>query len=238
MKTNLIFHLCISDNEFFWLNLYKLSLYNKVFDGRVIFTLYQYPDEKKHIPTEVVIRYIKEKINNKAEFFEMEVIPNAESEAFFSLLQIISDDKENITFFAHTKGFSKDGTSYAPYVRKWVDCMYDLNLNGIEKVKSVLSKPNKHIVGCFLRKAIPQWNMPWHFSGAFFWFKNSVIFSRDWNVRPRHDRFDLECWPGFMFPIEQAECLGILEENYGGYLDPFSKDCWDLIERSNIKLFN
>ena len=243
MKANLIYHLCASDNEFFWLNLYKLSFYHKVFDGRIIISLYQYPDEAKKIPLEIVTQYIREKISDKAEIWEMDSTPSGESGAFFDvLLPKISDDKENITFFGHTKGFATyftpDGIGNAPYVKKWVDCLYDVNLSNMENVKSVFARPDKNIAGIFLRQAIPTWNMPWHFSGAFFWFKNSAVFSKEWNIRPRHDRFDLECWPGFMFPMEQAECLGILETDYeGGWLNPYSKECWDKIERNKIKLF-
>ena len=62
---------------------------------------------------------------------------------------------------------------------------------------------------------------PWHYSGAFFWWRNRDAFCRNWRYVPSQF-FGTEAWPGIMFSNNESGV--ILGDNVG---DLYLREYWD-----------
>ncbi len=118
----------------------------------------------------------------------------------------------DITFYAHAKG-SKSNTEA---VKLWSQIMYDNCLGRLSEVEHLLR--TKAMAGCFKKYGLfnTQDNNRWHFAGTFFWFRNDVLWEREWN-RIDHEYFGTEAWPGLMAMPQEAACL--IGENAGNLYD-------------------
>lgn len=92
-------------------------------------------------------------------------------------------------------------------VFRWADAMYETCLDW-DGVRALLETHG--VVGSF-RRFGPQrrggWGA-WHFSGAFYWWRNRAAFARRWDHVPQQF-FGTEAWPGLLFrPEESASIIG------------------------------
>lgn len=142
------------------------------------------------------------------EFIELPNDPKLrEVVTFLPLLErVATTNPAEITFYGHAKGVTRpvnDGVT----VHRWADLMYETCLDYPALVEDHLSRlpitgTFKKVVHGFAGSA-----SAWHYSGAFFWLRNSAVFSRpDWR---RVDRqwWGNEAWPGLHFTPDEAGCL-------------------------------
>lgn len=106
----------------------------------------------------------------------------------------------SITFRAHAKSVRHDGQYNT---QRWAEVMYEVCLDDPEHVAADLEQHSA--TGPFRLSAGHQHG--WHYSGSFFWFKNSHLFrTQNWrNVT--QDYFGVEKWPGEVFTEDQGGCL-------------------------------
>jgi len=85
---------------------------------------------------------------------------------------------------------------------KWTAAMYEM----VTDWAACLTLLEAHaIAGGFRRYGAFQshgWGV-WHYSGAFFWFRNKDVFARNWRYVPQRF-YGTEAWPGFMFRPDEA----------------------------------
>lgn len=147
------------------------------------------------------------------------------------LPRVESTQSGEITFYAHAKGVSRPLTEP---IRKWVDFLYVKNLGNLRRVQSALSR---HPVAGVLKISHPMGPLkaPWHYSGSFFWFRNSDLFQKDWRRIPP-GRYGVEAYPAEHFPGRQACCLAC-PLSYP-YLDLYDRATWAKIERGGGRLYS
>lgn len=143
--------------------------------------------------------------------------------------------EDSITFFGHTKGtiHTKDGVykdSLSEAVRIWTKACYVENLQDIEKVENLFLKYDLDCLGCFKSvpnpSHFPKETGDWHYSGSFFWFRNSLLKGKTLDKNYFDHRYAVEGWLSTLVPKEKAGAL------FGGSLD-----CRLYEGKSVIKLF-
>jgi hypothetical protein len=122
---------------------------------------------------------------------------------FRSLLQSLPKDDDSITFYGHAKGVKYDDPEYN---KEWSRMMYEICLDDPTFVDASLSQYD--CTGPFLNDH--QKNKPfdatWHYSGNFFWFKNTPVFRSRWDdIKEWY--FGVEMWIGRVLERAEAGCL-------------------------------
>lgn len=156
-----------------------------------------------------------------AEVFSVPNNPRIREGATFQrLLQSVKDDTDGVTFFCHSKGarhgesFGSDGSTLIP----WTETMYRTCLDDIHGIVGQLK--NSAMTGPFRRfgNFKTPGNNRWHYSGAFYWFRNADVFDRNWQKMDMFF-FAVESWPGLLFRAEEVACC-------------FHDDCGDLYQKT------
>lgn len=144
------------------------------FNGRLIVAVSQ--DDGTEPVTTVRSRFG----DRRACFLECRNDPSqGESSSFLQVMEMLrSEDPDEITFYAHAKGTRhQDDREVLERVRAWIDCMLLSNLGSVEVVEGLMRR--LAAVGC-LRRVMDHQGSSWHYSGTFFWYKHSAVFTRDW----------------------------------------------------------
>lgn len=120
----------------------------------------------------------------------------------------IHDLNENITFYAHAKGVTRNVPHNLPF-RLWTQTMYETCLDYYPLAEKQLN--SLVATGSFLRTSAFNWPLTpyrWHYSGTFYWFRNDVVFrDSEWfNNMPKENAWAIEAWPG-QWPRELCGCL-------------------------------
>src|SRR5436190_6007055 len=156
------------------MNVERLNRYAGVFNGRRIVLL---KTGKGLHPPEIA----KEAFGFDTEFIEVANDPElGEVAGFIDALRLLaSEDPNEATFYAHTKGVTRAYSSQLTSVRLWRNKMYEKCLGDISVVEEALSKYG--CAGCFkVNKGIfnesSSLNVPFHFSGTFFWLNHAKLF--------------------------------------------------------------
>lgn len=141
--------------------------------------------------------------------------------ATFEILMdaVASMDPSEATFYAHAKGGATIGD--ATGVMYWRNLMYHALLDNFERVRKALGEApivGTHRMTCHVCYPDHLASSDWHFSGAFFWFRNADVFSRDWRGALTPSGWGVEAWPGRMFSIQESHCLAM--ENPQNAYDP------------------
>jgi len=101
-----------------------------------------------------------------------------ETKTFIPALSLLESQRgDEITFYAHAKGVTRSG-EVLTHVQSWADGMYEVNLRYLDVIDRILSKYSS--AGCFLHESVNHAWSDWHYSGTFFWFKHSALFSKNW----------------------------------------------------------
>jgi hypothetical protein len=114
--------------------------------------------------------------------------------------RLASEDPDEATFYAHSKGTTRKGRELAN-VTMWSKAMYDLNLARIDVVDEMLKKYGT--VGAFRMQHEDHGGSDWHYSGTFFWLKHVALFSGNWTSF-HDDRYAVEGYPGRHFRLEES----------------------------------
>lgn len=141
---------------------------------------------------------------------EFIVLPNdkrlREVVTFLPLLERVASLAPNeCTFYAHAKGAThpvNDGVT----VHRWTDLMYETLLDHWPFVEDLLLQ--YPLAGSFKKvgRGFVSSASTWHYSGTFYWLRNSEVFSRDWRRVDQH-WWGTESWPGIHFSPAEAGCV-------------------------------
>lgn len=233
MKRNLIYYICpISSNNDWKMNIDFLKKYIDVFNHKKIITV---SSGGNMTDFQDVVDYFDDK---NATFIKIqndqklgEVIPFMEM-----MKKIKSFDKDEITFYAHTKGVSpryhNNNQKKLNNKRIWRNFLYHFNLNDVERVDEVLK--NHTSCGCIKRNfKLGDTNAKWFYAGNFFWFNNEKIFSNpNWNVI-RLNRMGVEGYMGEKY-ISSTGC-GLFGDDLPTNIINFEHQWRDYFKNKNME---
>ena len=203
---HLMFHIWpIKDFGAWQWNCDRLLEHAACFNGRRVVAIVT-DDESE--PAEAVREYLKDFTD---EFLEFPNDPRLrEVVTFVPMLERLEglQSERDVTFTCHAKAVrhkltpEQEGTT----IFRWAGACYE-TMTHWEAVRPLLE--TNGTVGVFRRFN----NVPdrkgfgvWHFSGAFYWFRNQDVFRRNWRYVP--DRFyGTEAWPGLMFKTSESACV-------------------------------
>lgn len=217
-ERNLIMHIWPTHNGAWKWNLDQLISRKEVFTGKVVIGIAEGP-----VSSQEVIDYVKP-LN--AETF---VVPNnpriREGATFLRLLESVKDSPDSITFFCHSKGARHKTAFLDPgsTLHLWNDVMYRACLDNLDLVITQLR--SSAMTGAFRRfgQFTTPGNNRWHYSGAFYWFRNRDVFERSWQKMDKFF-FAVESWPGLMFKSEETACC--FHDNCG---DLYLMNYWESV---------
>ena len=228
-KRNLLFHLYPSGQ---WMkHIDELGRYRHVFNGKRVFVI---AADSSCSDNQAAAREAIQNIwPDGVTIFHRENDPELrETATLVDLLQEVESVAEDeITFYAHSKG-----TRHAnnPAVKLWTHCLYLFCL-GFKSAaeEALLAHPCS---GAFKRyghfSCMPE-SSEWHYSGAFFWFRNKDLFSKDWKQVPRI-RHGAEAYLSMLFSTAEAHCRfvdGVPES-------PYDIDCLQRMLKPSLVHFN
>jgi hypothetical protein len=166
------------------------------------------------------------------EVFSVPNNPRIREGATFTKLLEYVQDRDGITFYCHAKGSRHVNFTENTIVRQWTEAMYLACLNDIARVLTDLC--GHCMTGPFKRYGMfkTSGNHRWHYSGSFYWFRNSDVFARNWTKLDRQF-FAVESWPGLMFHPSETSCLFV--DNAG---DLYKQEYWDSSVRNELEKLN
>jgi len=224
-KYNLIYNICLTNiNPILYFNLSNLKRYLHKFNGKKIINV-NYLD--KDFAEEFILTYFKEfdditfyftNNNDTNGWYELKPFMNKLLPSVYSL-----NDNE-YTFYGHTKGVTRYNHPTEFVCLLWAHTMYTKNLDNLEYITNILQ--TYACCGTFkLNKPFTALSfVPWHYSGAFFWFRNKSLFEKDWqNFYP--NVYGLEGYLPTHFSTEEA--FSIQPELPDGYEDIYMKHNWE-----------
>jgi len=217
-KRNLIAHIWPTNNGAWKWNADQLIKRKDIFTGKRVIGVATGPNT---VPLEEVTEHLKPL---DAEIFTVPNNPRIREGATFQrLLESVRSEADSITFYCHSKGarhgeaFGDAGSTLAD----WTEAMYVSCLDNLDLIISQLQ--NSAMTGPFRRfgNFKTPGNHRWHYSGAFYWFRNADVFERNWQKMDLFF-FAVESWPGLMFRPEEVACC--FRDNCG---DLYQKAYWD-----------
>lgn len=131
--------------------------------------------------------------------------------AFSSLLESVESlDPDEITYYCHAKGVTKQETDSIQSIQRWTDAMHEVLLDGVDDVEEALT--THMFAGAFRSTGkqfanlqVPFYN--WHYPGTFYWFRNCELFAQpNWN-NVQQQYYGTEAWPGTQVPLSRGACL-------------------------------
>jgi len=130
--------------------------------------------------------------------------------------------ENDVTFSCHGKccrhkiGVADSGHT----IFSWAKAMYDTCLDW-ESVAPLLR--THATVGSFRKNGVTRRGGfgPWHYTGAFYWWRNRDAYKRNWRYVP-NAFFGTEAWPGWLFT--RAESAYLVKDNVG---DLYQMDYWN-----------
>lgn len=131
-----------------------------------------------------------------------------------SLEKVASSDPNEVTFRCHAKGSKHQNFGgEAHTVQRWTEAMYETCLDDLPAVDAALE--SHPMAGPFKRyTGLPQ--VPFHFSGSFYWLRHVPIFQRNWRLTIQQYA-GVELWPGKICQPYEAACL--FHDNAGNIYD-------------------
>lgn len=206
MQRNLIYFICPFDGDEWRMNVDKLRPLLNVFNGKVIVTVAQGKGlapvmEVRRAFGTYVDRIIWSEVQNNRNL--------GETPHFLPAMQLLaSEDPDEITMYAHAKGvrYRRINPKRLNNIRLWRNVMYE-RLTDVQAVEQEFAR-GADCVGCFKRNEGKVGGLltPWHYSGTFFWFRHSAVFSQNWE-EIASNRFGVETYLSSKIPKENAGCL-------------------------------
>lgn len=207
---NLIYHICPLPNTSWLWNVEQLAKRWPVFNGRKYLVV---AEGKGLTPVSKIETILTEilPLDSNTEIYSYPNDPVARETATFSFLmhQVANQNSNEITFYGHTKGTtrSKEMPSRQKAIKLWTAAMYHHDLDRIPEIELLLQ--THACAGSFKRygrfKNFPR-NSLWHYSGTFFWFRHDKLFTRKWDIAPKH-RYGTEAYLSLLFHKSEAGCI-------------------------------
>lgn len=233
MKLNLMYFIMAADRPMLWYNLRRLKAKLGVFNGtKSIVIAVPGNDEgsRSHMnyPNEAALQqaimdspYVVERIKQflgEDERTTYTVVPNSfegEDPHFFNILlpSVESTDPTHFTFYGHTKGIRYPlNTHEGMATALWTDKLYTHALDPVEDVLEKLTSGKFDCYGSVMNSRgggdfdwCGVYNIDWHYSGAFFWFRHDAIFTLpNWYDSNYNNRFSLEFFLPRLLPEHRA----------------------------------
>ncbi len=156
------------------------------------------------------------------EFIEARNNPSLREVGTFADLfsRVETTDPRAVTFYAQAKGVTRpvnDGVTVHP----WADMLYETCLDYWPLVEATLRQFPMAGSMKKLGHGFEGSASSWHYSGAFFWFRNKDVTVRNWRRIDNH-WWGIESWPGIHFRPEEAGCL--FHEGRVGVLNLYSME--------------
>lgn len=127
-----------------------------------------------------------------------------ETAAFPGMLELVENiNPDEFTFYAHAKGVRRPDWAIEN-ARIWSGTMYFLNLSSEKMTDRILSEHDG--LGCYRHQDLNFAGSDWHYSGTYFWFRNSVVFSKNWRDICPH-LYGVEGWIGKHVDFNRSYCL-------------------------------
>lgn len=227
MITNLVYHIFANNTEMMWWNIRMIKKYLPIFTGKKIFTIANNTTNNRLIDrittllgdgnTYIVINNDSNKTyGGTGPFFEL------------SAPMVANTNENEFLFHGHTKGASY--VTVNPCVLFWTKLMYEMNLNQFDTVKNILT--NHDTFGIFKCFGTAFGNrVQWHYPGAFWWVRNSSLFSYKWDEVER-DACATEILPSQFISSEKAYNGLELPPHFVDPYKPYAADrlynidCW------------
>jgi hypothetical protein len=114
--------------------------------------------------------------------------------------RVASLDPNEATFICHGKGATHAHDDSVCHL--WRDVMFEV-CGTWPLVECALKD---HAVCGAFRTVAGHLQVPFHFSGTFYWIRHDRTFARDWPYIPQHYA-GTEAWPGVQFKFEESQCL-------------------------------
>lgn len=129
---------------------------------------------------------------------------------FLDALDLLkSEDPNEVTFYAHTKGvkYKQPLERYMVAIRSWRNRMYDECLKDPAKIEALLEE--YACAGCFLRpsEAVQVEGAGWHYAGTFWWVNHARLFTLPGWRDIAQTFWGVEGYLGRHLPVESAHCL-------------------------------
>jgi len=207
---NLFYNCCpFAWNPEWELNVKRLNKYSNVFNGRRLIIV---REGEGLVP----LYKVQNTFSFRAEFISLPNDPElCEVSGFIDVLgQLKSNNPQETTFYAHTKGSGRkayDAYVLLDSVRRWRDIMYEKNLSDPLLIDDLLQE--YACVGCFRSKKffpkslVPYPDSSWHYSGNFWWVNHARLFSNPhWDAIPQA-RHGVEAYLGTLFNVDESYCL-------------------------------
>ena len=226
MKRNLLYFIYpAAANDEWRQNVTHLRQYFNVFNHKKIITVAQGPGTVPAAYVERELSGLNATLKTIANDERLGEVP-----AFLGALeQVASQDPDEITFYAHAKGVTPNRPEPVQRnLRRWRDLMYDHCLGNPARVERILRR--HPCCGCFKKygPALPEEDVDWHYSGAFFWFNHARLFSQDWKTIGA-SRYAVEGFLPRFFSRADAYCL-VADDPAGYRLDLYTEEDWTKLE--------
>lgn len=125
------------------------------------------------------------------------------------LKTVASTEPNDATFYGHGKGVTSEShkRKNPQAIRRWRNMMYRKLLD--ESAECMAALEGYAAVGVNKRLNIDRFpggleHGAWHFSGAFFWFRNDILFSNPACMEVPRDRYGVEAWLGGLIAREDS----------------------------------
>lgn len=118
---------------------------------------------------------------------------------------VASTNPNEVTYYCHAKGVTKQGTPGMQSIQRWTEAMHEVLLDGYDEAQDALES---HAFAGAFRATKPAFGMSaWHFPGTFYWFRNSDIFSLPNWATVQNEYYGTEAWPGRLVGVSRSACL-------------------------------
>lgn len=199
---NLLYHVCPYPGSGVWQrNVEQIRKRMSLFNGRRSVAIVTGPNLEH---PDVVRRAFGDDVGDYL------IMPNdpklREAKTLIPLLERVQTaDPREATFFGHTKGVTRP-VNPGVTVHRWADLMYESCLDDWAPVAKMLS--SRVSAGSFLKigSGFQGSASRWHYSGTFWWIRNSTLFSRNWRKIDRQ-WWGAESYLSLHIRQEEAGCL-------------------------------
>lgn len=197
----MIYHIWPVRGSIWKWNLDQLKQRIDIFNGRRIVGIVH---DSRSEPLESVKEYLS---GHGCEFIVADNDDRGQSITFQAMMhEVASLNPNEVTFYAHAKGVKYEPI-FPTALKNWVDALYRVTLDDWKMVWQQLecfaiTGPFK----MFGRFPAHRFLGDWHYSGAFFWMRNSDVFTRKWDDVQQF-YFGVELWPGVIFSVDEGGCL-------------------------------
>lgn len=215
-KLNFIFHFAPYKNDMFDYHIEKIHEHLPKFNNKKIINIVT--GQEFYEP-----KYVKDRLKGLNIDFTTTINNPSHREAFSfftNLLPKVESIEENeFTFFGHSKSCTnrRQEDRFKIQHRMWTDYCYRYTLDNIDDVIEKMKSYDSY--GPFVRtnglsRAVSD--TTWHYSGTFFWFKNSEVFKKDWSEKRFNyeNGYEAEAFIGKMIPQNRGYCSFDIEGDF------------------------